>query len=177
MRTRYKITEKERIFFITSSIVKWIPVFTSTEYFEIIIESFKYCQTNKKLELYAYVILDNHFHFIGKAPELSKLIQTIKRHSAKQIIHLLKKDNKDWLLNQLSYFKKKYKTESDFQVWQEGFHPEQIFNEKMLTQKIDYIHYNPVKRGFVTHPEHWLYSSARNYILEDYSVITIDRIF
>lgn len=107
---------------------------------------------------------------------MSKVIQTIKRHSAKQIIYLLKKDNKDWLLNQLSYFKKKYKTESDFQVWQEGFHPEQILNEKMLKQKIEYIHYNPVKRGFVTHPEHWLYSSARNYILDDHSIITIDRI-
>jgi hypothetical protein len=33
----------------------------------------------------------------------------------------------------------------------------------MMRQKIDYIHYNPVKRGFVDEPEHWRYSSARNY--------------
>jgi hypothetical protein len=28
---------------------------------------------------------------------------------------------------------------------------------------LDYIHQNPVKRGYVDHPEHWRYSSARNY--------------
>ncbi len=176
MRTRYKIIEEGNIFFMTNTIIEWIPVFINTEYFIAIIDSLKYCQENKDLELYAYVILDNHYHLIAKAPELTKVIQSIKRHSAKQIINLLKKDNKEWLLNQLAYYKKKYKIDSDFQIWQEGFHPEQIQNEKMLKQKIEYIHYNPVKRGLVTNPEDWLYSSARNYILDEHSMIKIDRI-
>ncbi len=35
---------------------------------------------------------------------------------------------------------------------------------EMLTQKIDYIHFNPVKRGYVDKPEDWRYSSARHYV-------------
>jgi len=36
--------------------------------------------------------------------------------------------------------------------------------EKMMRQKIDYIHLNPVKRGYVDEAEHWRYSSAKNYL-------------
>ncbi len=32
-----------------------------------------------------------------------------------------------------------------------------------MRQKVNYIHENPVKRGYVELPEHWRYSSARNY--------------
>ncbi len=53
------------------------------------------------------------------------------------------------------------------QVWQHGSHPELIQNDAMMRQKLEYIHYNPVKRGYVDEPEHWRYSSARNYAQED----------
>jgi hypothetical protein len=38
-----------------------------------------------------------------------------------------------------------------------------ILGEEMMRNKIEYIHQNPVKRGFVDEPWHWRYSSARNY--------------
>jgi len=174
MRSRYKITEKEGIYFVTSTIVEWIPVFSSKEYFEILIETLKYCRANKNLKLYAYVIMENHFHLIVSGPDLSNIMRSLKRHSSRQMIKHLEEQNKKWLLNQLAYYKKRHKIESTYQVWQEGFHPELIFNEKMLVQKIEYIHYNPVKRGYVDLPEHWRYSSARNFVLDDHSVMEID---
>ncbi|MBM4067104.1 MAG: transposase, partial [Planctomycetes bacterium] len=70
----------------------------------------------------------------------------------------------------------KYETESDYQVWQEGIHPQLILNEEMLMQKIEYIHYNPVRHGLVDAPEHWRYSSSRNYLLNDHSVIPVDEL-
>lgn len=45
-----------------------------------------------------------------------------------------------------------------------GVHPELIQNEEMMRQKIEYIHLNPVKRGYVDNAEHWRYSSARDYL-------------
>ena len=48
-------------------------------------------------------------------------------------------------------------------MWQEGSHPEQIKDEEMMGQKLEYVHMNPVKRGYVDEPTHWRYSSARNY--------------
>lgn len=59
--------------------------------------------------------------------------------------------------------KKQFKKDRDYQFWQEGFHPEQIYSEEMMRQKIEYIHYNPVRRGYIDGPEHWRYSSVRSY--------------
>ncbi len=59
--------------------------------------------------------------------------------------------------------KLRHKTKSEYQVWQEGSKPKQITTSKMMLQKLEYIHNNPVKRGYVEIPHHWLYSSARNY--------------
>ena len=174
MRDRYKITAKDGIYFLTSTIVEWIPVFTTQVYFDILLESLRFCKTNKGLKLFAYVILENHFHLIAAANKLSDIMRSFKGYTSRQIIDQLRKDKREWLLNQLAYFEKKYKNESTFQLWQEGFHPELILNENMLLQKIEYMHYNPVKRGYVDLPEHWRYSSARNFILGDHSIIEID---
>jgi hypothetical protein len=118
--------------------------------------------------------MENHFHLIASGPSLESIIQSLKRHTAKQIIAKLKAQKKKWLLNQLSFYKKKYKAHSAYQVWQEGFHPQLIENEEMLTQKMEYIHYNPVRRGYVDYPESWRYSSARNYELRDERIFEID---
>ena len=123
--------------------------------------------------LYAYEILENYFHLVVSGSTLSNVMQSLKRHTSRQIIQVLKTHRKEWVLNQLSFYKKKYKSESTYQVWQEGFHPELIQSDDMLVQKIEYIHYNPVKRGYVDEAEHWRYFSARNFVLNDHSVISI----
>ncbi|WP_319521880.1 hypothetical protein [uncultured Desulfosarcina sp.] len=66
-------------------------------------------------------------------------------------------------MDQLAFYKKAHKTGSRYQFWQEGAHPEQISSDEMMRVKVEYIHNNPVERGYVDHPEHWRYSSARNY--------------
>jgi putative transposase len=174
MRTRYRVTTEDGIYFITSTIVEWIPIFILHEYFEIMLDAFNYCRQNKDLKIYAYVIMDNHFHLVASGPDLALIIQSLKRHTAKQIVSKLQTQKKQWLLNQLSFYKKKHKAQSKYQVWQEGFHPQLIENEEMFIQKLEYIHYNPVRRGYVDNPEHWRYSSARNYALSDERVLEID---
>jgi putative transposase len=62
-----------------------------------------------------------------------------------------------------------------FQLWQEGSQPKMIETEAMLRQKLEYIHDNPVKRGYVSDPTHWRYSSARNYAqIESLVAVTTD---
>lgn len=175
MRSRYKVVNDNGSYFISSSIVKMIPIFINEKYFQILIDSFKFCQNEKGLKIYYYVIMDNHFHLITSGRNLSNIMSSIKRHTAKEIIKQLKIDQKEWLLNQLNYYKKKYKKESEYQVWQEGFHPQFISSNEMLNQKITYIHYNPVKRGFVNNPEYWKYSSACNKDWEGNEIIKLDE--
>ncbi len=174
MRSRYKITTEAGIYFVTSTIVEWLPVFTTKPYFDLMLQSLTFCRRHKDLQLFSYVILDNHFHLIVGSPHLGQILTDFKKFTARKIVDQLTAERKGWLLNQLAYYKKRYKTKSDYQVWQEGLHPQLIHSHEMLVQKIEYIHYNPVKRGLVAAPEHWLHSSARNYLLGDTSVIELD---
>jgi REP element-mobilizing transposase RayT len=120
--------------------------------------------------------MDNHFHAIVSSENLIGIIRDFKRYTAKQIIASIKFMKSSWLINQIEYWKKGYKKESQFQIWQEGYHPQQIISNEMLLQKIEYIHYNPVKRGFVERPEYWKYSSARNFI-SDSTMIELDSLY
>lgn len=53
--------------------------------------------------------------------------------------------------------------DQQFQVWQEGSHPQEIKDDEMMRQKLEYVHINPLKREYVDEAVHWRYSSARNY--------------
>ena len=87
----------------------------------------------------------------------------MKSYVARKIIdELILKKNED-VLNQFKTLKKKSKVNSEYQIWQEGFHPKLIISEKELRQKLDYIHNNPVSKGLVDEPQQWKYSSYNNY--------------
>ncbi len=175
MRSRYKIVEVEAPQFITCTIVGWLPVFTRAKYLEIITASLTFCRQQKGLRLHGYVILDNHLHLIVSSDDLSQVLRDFKRHTAKEIQVVARQDDKQWLLKQFEFFKGVQKVKSRHQVWQEGFHPQAIATEDMLRQKLDYIHYNPVRAGLVDRPEDWRYSSARDYLGQD-GVLEIDVI-
>jgi putative transposase len=163
VRSRYKIAESEAPHFITCTIVEWLPVFTRAKYLDIITASLTFCRQQKGLRLHAYVILDNHLHLMVSSDNLSQVVRDFKRHTAKEILAVARQDDKQWLLKQFEFFKSEHKSNSQHQVWQEGFHPQAITTEDMLRQKLDYIHFNPVRLGLVDRPEDWRYSSARNY--------------
>lgn len=162
-RSRYRIFENEYPYFMTCTVVGWLPVFTRPESVQILFDSWKHLQNERQFQLFGYVILENHLHLIASAPELSAVMQSFKSYTARQILDLLKKDSAVTLLRQLRAQKLRHKQESEYQLWQEGSHPQQIQNDEMLWQKLDYIQMNPVKRGYVDDPLHWRYSSARNY--------------
>lgn len=163
-RTRYRFdTDVRRPHFLTSTIVAWLPVFTRPEAVQIVLDSWTFLQKQGRIQLFGYVVLENHLHWIASADNLSKEAGDFKSFTARKLIDLLKRRNADTLLEQLAYYKLRHKLDQDFQLWQEGHHPEAITSEEMMWQKLAYIHDNPVKRGYVNDPLHWRYSSARNY--------------
>jgi REP element-mobilizing transposase RayT len=162
-RSRYKIHEPTYPHFITCTILHWIPIFTRTETTDIIFNSLKYLQQTDNLKLYAYVILENHLHLIVQSDDLSKSMESFKKYTARQIIDLLKMRNVTTILNQLSFYKKAHKDDREYQLWQEGIAPKLIQDDEMMVERINYIHNNPIKRGYVDEAKHWRYSSARDY--------------
>ena len=222
-RSRYKIYDTSYPYFVTCTILHWIPIFTRVETVEIIINSLKYLQldaneskrshadrgnegvsshidtshseqtftdidsagsntepfsTHKEptrshaprgsektgLIIYAFVILENHLHLIIQSNTINKDLARFKSFTARAIIDYLKKNNAKSILDQLKFYKKAHKADRVFQLWQEGSQPKQIQSAKMMKERINYIHNNPVKRGYVDEPEHWRYSSARVYL-------------
>jgi hypothetical protein len=90
-------------------------------------------------------------------------VNSFKSYTARQIIDHLQAQHVERLLTYLRFFKRAHKTDLEYQFWQEGVHAELVFSEAMMREKLDYIHANPVKRGYVNLAEHWRYSSAANY--------------
>ena len=74
MRSRYRVGDPDRAHFITATIVEWLPVFTSSVCCDILVSSLVHCRQHKGLKVYAWVILDNHFHAILSAPDLSAIL-------------------------------------------------------------------------------------------------------
>ena len=162
-RSRYKVYEQTAPHFITCTILHWIPIFTRTATTDIIFASLKYLQKSDNLKIYAYVILENHLHLVAQSNDIAKSMAKFKSFTAREIIKYLQIKGVKIILDQLSFYKKLHKIDREFQLWQEGISPRLIKDEKMMIEKINYIHQNPVKRGFVDRPEHWRYSSARDY--------------
>jgi putative transposase len=165
-RDRYKIVDPTQPHFVTCTVLHWIPVFTRPATVEIILDSLRYLMADG-LKLYAFVILENHLHMILQSGQLDRDIARFKSYTSKQLIHYLSEHNVKQILEQLAFYKKAHKNDRAYQFWQEGYHPEWIQNDAMMRQKVNYIHENPVKRGYVDLPEHWRYSSARNYAGQD----------
>jgi len=163
-RTRYKIFEAEYPYFITSNVVDGYPLFSKPLAAEIILKGLAFLQDKRKTTLCAYVIMENHIHFIAQSLELQKHLRALKSWTAREIINQFTKEGHTHQLAKLKQAKRLSHIDSDYQVWEEGFFPKQITSDAMMLQKMEYIHNNPVRRGFVDLPEDWRYSSARNYL-------------
>lgn len=174
MRSRYRINDETTSHFITSTIVEWLPVFTTAECCNIIVNSLEYCRQHRQLRIHAWVIMDNHFHSVVAGPQLANTIANLKKFTARAILGQLEREGREWLLNQLRYFFAAHKQKSVHQVWQEGVHPQAMKSDRMMLQKLGYLHNNPVTRGFVASPEHWRYSSAHEWLPGAIPLLRVD---
>ena len=163
-RSRYIILEPDKPHFLTCTVVEWLPVFTRPDAVQLLLDSWAYQRQHNGLALFGYVVLENHLHFVARAPHLDKCLASFKSYTAARLITLLKARKAEHLLTRLRFAKQAHKIDREYQFWQEGSHAEMVFSEAVMREKLDYIHHNPVKRGYVDLPEYWRYSSARNYL-------------
>jgi len=163
MRSRYRVNDPGQAHFVTATTVEWLPVFTSAACCDILVASLEHCRQHKALKIYGWVILDNHFHAVLSAPNLSGVLRDLKSFTANRIIKQLQAEGREWLLNQVQYYRVAHRAQ-EHQIWQDGSHPQAVMSDEMMRQKLDYLHNNPVKRGWVAAPEHWRYSSAHEWL-------------
>lgn len=163
------ISLTRELYFTTTTVVDWMDVFTRPQYKHIIIDSLKYCQANKGLDIYAWVLMTNHLHMIiGMRDDyqVGSFLRDFKKFTAKSIIKAIREneqESRDWLIKRFEYRSAINNRVTDCKFWQDDNHLENIFTYDFYKQKLNYIHQNPVRQAIVDRPEDYLYSSARNY--------------
>ncbi len=176
MTTPY-CTLTKTLHFVTLTVVDWIDIFTRPIYNHIVVDSLKYCQKNKSLNIYAWVLMSNHIHLLvaldkeltyeEERLELSNVIRDFKKFTNKKIIDCIQNNpeesRKEWMMNRFWFAGNNDRKIKNYRFWQEGYYPEDIVSYNFLQQKINYIHQNPVTREVVSTPEHFKYSSAIDY--------------
>src|SRR3989337_49498 len=126
------------IYFITTRL-KQEGRFLAEREAEIVVNTILDSSTRKEMTLYAYVIMPNHMHILIKPIicGISKAMQLIKGRSSRQV--------------------------NGGNFWQKGFFDFGILTEEKFREKLNYIHFNPVKWGLVEKAEDYKYSSALAY--------------
>ncbi len=77
----YKIRNQSAVHFITFAEVEWVDVFTRKQYRDILLDSIRFCQSEKELRLQSWCIMSNHLHLIVSAKEnnLSAVLRDFKK--------------------------------------------------------------------------------------------------
>lgn len=139
-------------------------------YRDIFYDSILFCQNKKGLEVYAYCLYDKsytHDNWKKWIHDLSDIIRDLKsftsRHTRSPLKNNIQESRKEWMMEMMKNTGFKNDRNKDFKFWLQDNHPVELSSNKMMEQRLDYIHYNPVEAGFVDDPCAWLHSSAGDY--------------
>lgn len=164
------MTLTKQLYFTTSTIIDWVDIFSRASYRHIIVESLEYCQRQKGLKIFAWVLMSNHLHMVISAEgeqTVGDILRDFKKFTNKQILRVLEEDEHEsrrtWMLDRFRFAGANDKRITNYRFWQEGNHVEEIYTSEFLWQKVNYIHQNPVRAEIVERAEDYLYSSARDY--------------
>lgn len=153
---------ENRYVFITVVTYNRKPILV--ENINLLRECFKKTLKTFDFEIFAAVILPNHFHLIIKPQnikEFSKIIGLIKKYFS----HAINEEYNDKNISE-SRMKRGEKG-----IWQRRFHEHLIRDEKDLFTRLDYIHYNPVKHGYTQNVKDWEHSSFHKFVkLKNYDI-------
>ena len=165
----YFITDQNATYFLTFTVVDWIDVFTRKEYKFVVTDSLNYCINNKGLEVFACCLMSNHLHLVCRANEgsrISDIIRDFKKFTAKAVVKIINEtpeSRKEWMLYRFEFAGKYDNRIKKYKFWQDTNHAVLLDNNKMIDQRINYTHENPVKALIVSEPHEYLFSSARDY--------------
>ena len=158
------------LYFVTSTVVDWVDIFTRPKYKHIVVDSLVYCQQHKGLDIYAWVLMTNHIHMIAGTRDgvlLSDILRDFKKFTNRRILSELENDQqesrRDWMLDRFQFAAANDRKIEKFHFWQGGNHVEDIWSVDFFKQKLNYIHQNPVRQELVAQPHEYLYSSAIDY--------------
>lgn len=153
------ITENPQFF--TATILEWKRLLKPEKYKDIIISSLQFLVENNRIKVNAFVIMNNHIHLIWQM-EAGRKPAAVQRDFMKYTAQKIKQDLIRNHPEVLMHFKVNAK-DREYQFWERNALSIELTTLEMLKQKLEYIHYNPVRAGLCDLPEEYRYSSAKFY--------------
>jgi len=147
---RYQQTSDD-FHFLTFSCYHRSPYLASEESRDRFEQALEQIRKRYVFHVFGYVVMPEHVHLLVSEPKratLARAIQALKTSVAKQ------------------------SRERPF--WQVRYYDFNVFSSAKRTEKLRYIHHNPVTRGLVNRPEEWEWSSFRHYLTGESGVVEIE---
>jgi REP element-mobilizing transposase RayT len=162
---RYQLHQDAAVYFLTYSVVEWLPIFVTDATFRIVADSLKFCHQHKHLRINALVIMPTHLHAILFDAEydverLGHTLADFRKFTGRQLSEYCERHFPACFSETL---RRNSTADRTRRLWQPSRHPEAIQNEPFWQQKLDYLHDNPRRKGLVRNPADWRWSSAAWY--------------
>jgi len=162
----YRIQEGASLYYLTFTVLDWLPIFINEGSCKIITESLNFCHREKDLRINAYVIMPTHLHLIVfdsefKPDRLSQTVAGFRRFTGHKMVRFCKAHLPSSFLCSLSA---SGRSDRQYQFWQQSRHPEAIWTHAFWQEKVAYLHDNPRRKGLVRGSTDWRFSSAAYWL-------------
>ncbi|MBG9374981.1 hypothetical protein I5907_01990 [Panacibacter sp. DH6] len=178
MSVRTLKSEKGTSYFFTITNCKWISLFEYTNFYSKIYDWFNFL-AKRGDRILGYCIMPNHLHgmvYLQKdSPVINEVIGEAKMLMSYAIAARLKRLNATQVLAQLQNAVSEYEKKKGLKhkVFEDSFDCKECFTYEFIQQKLQYMHYNPVKAGLVNIPELYEHSSAKFYITGEQGIYPV----
>ena len=165
------------VYYITTVVYDCLPIFTRPSFIIPLYDSLNFYRYQREFKLLGYVIMPDYLHLIlwpFGAATIPDIMRDYKKFTSKRIIRQAEVEGiEEW---SAAFRRAGQETDrSTHKVWQDSYWDVNIYSERFLREKLNYIHRNPVRAGLVENPEEYPYSSYRNYVYGESWLIEIDQ--
>lgn len=180
MPVRRNIPETSGIYSITFTCTNWLTLFEKANAYSSVYNWFDVLKKEGHY-IVGYTIMPNHLHaiiaFVNKGVPINTIISNGKRFMAYDIVGKLKQANEITVLNALSNARNptEIKASKKHKVFETSFDWKWCNSDKMLEQKLSYIHSNPCKGkwNLANSPVDYVHSSAKYYLTGEQGVYSV----
>jgi REP element-mobilizing transposase RayT len=172
---RYRLHTEAAVYYLTYSIVEWLPVFVAQASCQIVTDSLGFCHRQKHLRINAFVIMPTHLHLIlfdadFDVKRLGQTLTEFRKFTGRKLSDHCTSHGPPCFAETL---RRQATTDRERRFWQPSRHPEAILTERFWQQKLDYLHDNPCRKGLVRSPDHWRYSSVAWYMSDGFAATDV----
>jgi len=165
------------LYFVTATLCGWKPLFFRENYANIVLHSLDWLHRQKRMKLYAFVLMPSHLHAMVKPEDrtIGELVQNFASFTAHAILKQLRGDGDNELL--AFFHEQRRDKRHQHSIWQD-VQAKNVYSRDFLIQKIEYIHQNPISQNGNATADRasYKYSSACFYDNDRKTIIEIDDV-